>query len=185
MREIDRPRHSRSRWSRGSRSASAARRGAPTLPLGRCRPESDGESGSEPRKREGGFTLLELIIVVAVIGILATIALPRMIDTPRRAAEATLKMNLRTMRDAIDQHYADKGHYPASLEALVDEGYLREVPFDPITKSQETWVPVYYEPDYEEQPAETDLPEDGQPGIWDVKSGAEGASLDGEAYSEW
>jgi general secretion pathway protein G len=134
---------------------------------------------------QSGFTLLELIIVVAVIGILATIALPRMLDTPKKAAEATLKTNLRTLRDNIDQYYADKGHYPATLETLVDEGYLRGVPLDPITKSNETWKVEYEEIDFDEEAAETDLPESGEPGIIDVHSGAAGTALDGSLYSEW
>lgn len=136
-------------------------------------------------KNQRGFTLLELIIVTAVIGILATIALPRMIDTPRRAAEATLKADLRTMRDLIDQYYGDKGHYPPTLETLVDEGYLRKIPVDPVTRSAETWQVEYEEIDPEAEPAETDLPEDGAPGIIDIFSGSEELALDGSAYAEW
>jgi general secretion pathway protein G len=136
-------------------------------------------------RHQRGFTLLELIIVVAIIGILATIAMPRMKDMPQRAGEAVLKTDLRTMRDALDQHYADKGHYPSSLQELVDAGYLREIPVDPITKSAETWVEVFEEIDPEEQPAETDLGEGGQPGVFDVHSGSDALSLDGQPYSEW
>ena len=137
------------------------------------------------RRAQSGFTLLELIIVVAVIGILATIALPRLLHTPERAKEAVLKTNLRALRDVLDQYYADKGHYPPSLEALVEDGYLRSVPIDPITRSKETWVPVFEEPSLDEQPAETDVPEGGEPGIIDVRSGAPGAGADGTPYSEW
>lgn len=136
--------------------------------------------------RECGFTLLELIIVIAVIGILATIALPAMKDIPRRANEAALKTNLHTMRDVIDQYYADRGNYPPNLQALVEEGYLRTVPVDPMTKSAETWVEIYEEQDFEELPPETDLPEDGAPGMVDVRSGSEGTSLNGSSlYAEW
>jgi general secretion pathway protein G len=128
---------------------------------------------------------LELIIVVAVIGILATIAMPALKDVPRRAAEAVLKSDLRTFRDVIDQFHGDKGHYPATLDALVEAGYLRAIPRDPITKSTDTWLVVYEEFDLEEQPAETDLPEDLQPGIIDVHSGSELLSLQGTPYSGW
>jgi general secretion pathway protein G len=136
------------------------------------------------RQREHGFTLLELIVVIAIIGILATIAMPAMKDVPRRANEAVLKTNLRTMRDVIDQHYGDKGKYPTSLQSLVDTGYLRKIPMDPITKSRETWVPLYEEIDPTNPPAETESDE-GQPGIVDVHSGSPAISLDGTPYSEW
>jgi general secretion pathway protein G len=137
------------------------------------------------RRSSAGFTILEMIIVVAMIGILATLALPTLRHSPRRAQEAVLKNNLRALRDVINQHFADKGNYPPSLEALVEEGYLKTVPWDPMTKSNETWEVVYEEFDEDELPAETDLPEDGQPGIIDVFSGSPQVSLDGEPYNEW
>lgn len=139
------------------------------------------------RSAQRGFTLLELIIVIAIIGILATIAMPALKDMPRRAQEAVLKTNLRTIRDMLDQYYGDKGHYPATLETLVELGYARQVPFDPITKSNTTWALIFDDPSAnpEAAPAETDLPEGGEPGILDVHSGSQRAALDGTLYAEW
>jgi len=140
--------------------------------------------GRSPRPARG-FTLIELIVVIVIIGILSTIALPALKQVPRRAAEAVLKNDLRAMRDVIDQFYADHGNYPTGLEGLVEEGYLRKIPVDPITKSSETWKVVLEEIDPEEPPAETDLAEDGQPGVVDVHSGSPAMSLDGTPYSQW
>ena len=93
--------------------------------------------------------------------------------------------DLATLREVIDEYRADKGIYPATLEALVDEEYLRKIPVDPITKSRQTWILIYEEIDPESPPAETEFGESGQPGVRDVKSGAEGVSLDGTPYSEF
>lgn len=132
-----------------------------------------------------GFTLLELIIVMAIIGILATMAMPMLKNTPREANEAVLRTNLHSIRDALDQYHGDKGHYPPTLETLVEAGYFRDVPTDPITKSSETWVLIFEEIDPDAEPAETDLPEEGEPGIFDVRSGSDRTALDGSLYSEW
>lgn len=139
------------------------------------------------RRRERGFTLLELIIVVAIIGILATIAMPAMKDIPRRANEAVLRTNLRTIRDVIDQYYGDKGRYPPSLQALVEAGYFRSLPKDPITKSTETWTPVLEETNADNPPdTGTGTGDDPQqPGITDVHSGSPALALDGTPYATW
>ncbi len=128
-------------------------------------------------RNEKGFTLIELLIVIAIIGIIAGIAVAQLRTAPQKAREAVLKEDLYAMRDVIDQYFADKGKYPESLDALVEDGYLRKIPEDPITKSTETWQIVRSE--------ETDEDPDAAGGVMDVKSGADGTALDGSTYSEW
>jgi general secretion pathway protein G len=123
-----------------------------------------------------GFTLIELIVVVTLISILAAIALPNFRVAITQAKEATLKENLFRLRDLIDQYYVDKGQYPASLEALVEEGYLRKLPVDPLTGASD-WKLVYAE-------ADPDSPNE-PPGVYDVKSASELQSLSGTPYNEW
>lgn len=144
-----------------------------------------GSGCSAPRgnRAASGFTLLELIVVIAIIGILATIAMPALKDMPRRAQEAVLQTDLGTIRQVIDMYKGDKGRYPASLEALVEAGYIRKIPVDPMTKSSTTWVLDYEEE--EEGAAESDSAESEGPGIIDVHSGSERLSLAGTPYSEW
>lgn len=129
------------------------------------------------RTPQSGFTLIELLVVISMITILAAMGMVQYRNSIRRAEETTLKHDLFHMRDAIDQYYADKGKYPASLDALVSDGYMRKIPDDPITKSAGTWQTIPAEPDPANPSADT--------GIYDVKSGAQGTSLDGSAYSDW
>ena len=124
-----------------------------------------------------GFTLIELLIVVTLVIVLAGIGLSTYSTSVQRAKEAVLRENLRMVRDSIDQFYADKGTYPPELTALVTEGYLRQIPKDPFTESADTWQIVMAEPD----PANPSA----VPGVYDVKSGAEGVGMDGTPYSEW
>ena len=124
-----------------------------------------------------GFTLVELLIVLSLISILAAMGVVQYRNSVRLGQEAVLKRDLFAMRDAIDQYYADKNKYPASLDALVSDGYLRSIPPDPITRTADTWQTVPAEPDPSNPSAE--------PGIYDVKSGAQGQALDGSNYSDW
>ena len=127
-------------------------------------------------RRDAGFTLLELITVVAIIGILVGIALPNYKAAILQSREAVLKEDLFRFRDVIDQYYADKGKYPVSLDALVEDGYLRRVPPDPITGAPD-WEVVYAEPS-PDSPSEN-------PGVYDVKSASTGTSQAGTPYNEW
>ena len=124
-----------------------------------------------------GFTMIELVIVVALLSILATMGLAQYRASVIRTKEAVLKEDLFRMRDAIDQYYADKNKYPAGLDALVTDGYLRKLPKDPFTDSESTWQAVPAEPDANNPTAE--------PGVYDVKSGSDETSLDGSKYSDW
>jgi general secretion pathway protein G len=130
-----------------------------------------------PLAGDSGFTLIELMVVVALIAVLAGMGVVQYRNSVVRTKEAVLREDLFRMRDAIDQYYADKAKYPASLETLVSEGYLRQVPRDPITNATDTWQAVPSEPDPANPEAEA--------GIFDVKSGSEGTSLDGSRYAEW
>ena len=122
--------------------------------------------------RGRGFTLVELLVVMAVLATLLTLVVPRYHTSIHRSKEAVLKENLFQVRDAIGKYYADKGRYPESLETLAAEKYLRKVPVDPITDSAATWVLV--------PSADSALP-----GTWDVRSGAAGKGTDGSEFSAW
>src|ERR1051325_2891679 len=120
--------------------------------------------------RASGFTLMEMMIVMALIVILAGIGLSVYGNSVTRAKEATLKEDLFRMRDAIDQYYADRNKYPASLDSLVEEKCMRAVPVDPFTNSAETWQTTMSEPEPGNPTAE--------PGVYDVKSGSDAVALD-------
>ncbi len=137
--------------------------------------------------RRRGFTLLELLVVMAIIGTLLTIAAPRYFRSLQRSREAVLRQDLATLRESIDKFYGDTGKYPPTLAALVDKKYLHNIPVDPITRAADKWVVV----------PNTDDPEDN--GVRDVRSGAEGTGedvydvysrssrtgLDGVPYHDW
>ncbi|HJQ98392.1 MAG TPA: type II secretion system protein [Candidatus Polarisedimenticolaceae bacterium] len=131
----------------------------------------------ERRKRNGGFTLVELLVVCAIIGIFASVAVGNYRRSITKAKEAALQQDLYTMRTLINQYFADKGKYPQDLSSLVEDHYLQAIPRDPITESSETWVTIAAEISEEDISTE--------PGIADVKSGAEGTSLDGRAYADF
>lgn len=124
------------------------------------------------KKVFGGFTLIELMVVMTVIALLISIAVPRYFHSIDIAKEATLKQSLSVMREAIDKYYGDNERYPSSIQELVNKKYIRAVPVDPITATTESWVII-------------------SPGLdvtgsmYDIKSGAVGNAKDGSPYSEW
>jgi general secretion pathway protein G len=128
-------------------------------------------------KQEAGFTLMELMIVMMIIGILATLAIPSFKAAIKSAQEAVLKEDLRVMRSAIDSYTMDKQKAPQSLDELVQEGYLKAIPDDPMTKSRDTW-----NTDISDSLHSLDQTD---PGIDDVHSGSQETGSDGQPYSAW
>jgi general secretion pathway protein G len=124
-----------------------------------------------------GFTLIELIVVTALVIVLTTVAMVSYQNSVTRAREAVLKEDLFRLRDAIDQYYADKNKWPSTLQDLVTDGYVREIPKDPMTDTAESWQTVAAESDPANPSAE--------PGVFDVKSGSDRMALDGTPYTEW
>ncbi len=126
---------------------------------------------SVPRKSPG-FTLIELIVVMLIIAMLASLAVPRYFGSVQKSRDAVLREDLTLMRDALDKFYGDNDKYPTTLDDLVSRKYLRNIPRDPVTESTATWIIV---------PPED--PDKG--GVYDVHSGADGNAPDGSPYKEW
>lgn len=124
------------------------------------------------QRKKSGFTLIELMVVMAVIATLLTIAIPRYFASLERSREAVLHHNLALIRDTLDKYYGDKGKYPDALDDLVNNRYLRGIPEDPVTDSNTTWIAIAPE-----------NPEMG--GVYDVRSGAPGNGRDGTPYRDW
>lgn len=119
-----------------------------------------------------GFTLIEVLVVMTLIALLVTIALPRYFNGLQRSKEAVLKEDLRVLRQAIEDYHGDKNQLPESLEALVEQRYIKFIPVDPVTERADTWVlQLTYSTRY--------------PQLYDVNSGAKGAGLNGIPYQEW
>jgi general secretion pathway protein G len=135
------------------------------------------KSVQEKPERESGFTLVELMVVMLIIGVLAAIAIPSFVSSIKNAKEAVLKEDLHVLRNAIDSYTMDKAKAPQSLDDLVQAGYLKTIPKDPMTHSSETWVTAT--DDTLQSIDQTD------PGVNDVHSGSEEVGTDGQPYSSW
>jgi general secretion pathway protein G len=124
-----------------------------------------------------GFTLIELLVVLAILAILAGLIVPNYLERAAQARETVLKHDLHGLRIAIDQHFRDKGRYPAALEELVTARYIRAIPEDPLTGRADTWVLI--------PPASASSAVQAPAGVFDVKSGAPGLASDGTSYGHW
>ena len=125
---------------------------------------------AHPRRR--GFTLIEMLVVMTLIALLLTLAVPRYSRSIQRSREAVLRQDLTTLRESIDRYYGDTGKYPETLALLVEKRYIRSIPLDPIARAADKWIVV-----------NSDDPEDN--GVKDVSSGAEGTGENGVPYAEW
>lgn len=125
---------------------------------------------AERHTRQRGFTIIELMIVVSIVGILATLAVPSYRNAVIKAKEGALRQDLFSLRDVIDQHRADKGKYPETLTALVSSGYLRKMPVDPLTGSTSTWQ---------------EMTDPNEEGVVDVFSGSDLVGTNGVPYNQW
>lgn len=123
-------------------------------------------------RKQKGFTLLELLVALAIIALLLSVAAPNYIGSVDKARESILRENLATLRESIDKHYGDHGRYPQSINDLVQKRYIRRIPEDPVTGSTTTWVIL-----------PPDDPAKG--GVYDVRSGARGKASDGSMYKDW
>lgn len=124
-----------------------------------------------PRRRSSGFTLIELIVVLAIVALLVTVAAPRYFRSIDKTKETVLRSNLAVTRDALDKFYGDKGRYPGSLEELVQERYLRSLPYDPIADSSTDWIIT--------------PPRSGDGSVGNINSMAQGKGSDGTDYRDW
>jgi general secretion pathway protein G len=127
-------------------------------------------TGRSAWRDQHGFSLIELLVVVTIVGILASLAEPAYFGSVKRAKEATLRRDLFVIRDLLDQYRVDRGQYPKSLSDLVTTGYLRGIPLDPITKSAGTWQ---------------EIAEPSEGGIWDARSGSDLVGSNGVPYNQW
>jgi len=142
-----------------------------------CHPAAKRRNLLSPNPAEDGFTLIELMIVMVIIGILVSIAIPNYLKMVKRTNEAVLRTDLQVMRQAIDSYTADKEKAPTSLDDLVQAGYLREIPVDPVTHARDTWITG-------ESDTMTDINETAG-GIDNVHSGAQELASDGTSYNTW
>lgn len=123
-------------------------------------------------KKNIGFTLVELLVVLSILALLLTLAVPKYFTSIEKAKDATLKQDLNTLRESLDKYYADNGQYPKTLDDLVEHKYIRKLPVDPITEKTTTWIFTPPEP-----PLEGD--------IYDIHSGSKGVAKDGTRYEDW
>lgn len=133
--------------------------------------DGDGD-GVEMKSRRSGFTLIELLVVLAIVALLVSLSVPRYFQTVDTGREKVLIENLRTVRDVIDKYYADTGLWPQSLAELVEKRYLRALPFDPVTQSDQSWIVI---------PPEGSV----RGGVYDIRSGAPGRDRSGRAFAEF
>lgn len=131
-----------------------------------------GKNIYKKRQKKQGFTLVELLVVLAILALLLTLATPKYFNSLDRAKDATLKHDLNTLRESIDKFYGDNGQYPKNLEELVEKKYIRQLPYDPITEKTTSWIIT---------PPEPPLVGD----VYDIHSGALGLAKDGTKYADW